>query len=122
LRITKSQILEFVAELIKGDPNDKEYQRKIIDKLVYKVYISNGSFFALVHFFDMNKTEHITFEDINETQSNALGGSFSNSIGAPKTLVPFVVTKNTANGLLFFRVVLREYGIVSSQTDLIIHL
>ena len=82
LRITKSQILEFVAELIKGDPNDKEYQRKIIDKLVYKVYISNGSFFVLVNFFDMNKTEHITFEDINETQSIALGGSFSNISGA----------------------------------------
>lgn len=82
LRITKAQILEFVAQLIKGDPNDKDYQRRIIDKLVHKVYISDGSFFVLVNFFDMNKTEHITFEDINETaQSFALNGSFSNSIG-----------------------------------------
>ena len=34
---------------------------KYLTKLVYKVYTDDGSFFVLVHFFDMNKTEHITF-------------------------------------------------------------
>lgn len=83
-KITKAQILEFVAQLIKGDPNDKDYQRRIIDKLVHKVYISNGNFCAFVSFCDINKPDEITFEDIkNETaQSFALNGSFSNSIGA----------------------------------------
>ena len=82
LRITKPQILEFVAELIKGDPNDKTFQRRIIDKLVYKVYISDGSFFVLVTFFEMNKTEHIDFDDTKNAIQGVLGCSNSNTIGA----------------------------------------
>lgn len=66
LKITKAHILEFIAELVKGDTNDKDFQKKIIDRLVYKVFISDGSFFALVNFFDMNKTEHVSFEDVQE--------------------------------------------------------
>ncbi len=30
-KITKEKIIDFVAMLIKGDPNDKEYQKKLID-------------------------------------------------------------------------------------------
>jgi hypothetical protein len=70
LKITKAQILEFIAELVKGDPDDKEFQKKIIDKLVYKVYIDDGSFFVLVNFFDMNKTEHVTFDETQEIIGN----------------------------------------------------
>ena len=62
-RIIKAQILEFVAEFVKGNPTDKEFQRKIVDKLVYKVYISDGSLFVLVNFFDTNKTEYISYDD-----------------------------------------------------------
>ena len=83
LKITKAQILEFVAELIKGDPNDKDFQRKIIDKLVYKVYISDGSFFVLVNFFEMNKTEHISFDEVTEATSE-YGCSFSNTDTPPQ--------------------------------------
>ena len=62
--VTKAQLLEFVAELVKGDPDDKAFQKKIIDNLVYKVYIDDTDFFVLVHFFQFNKTEHISFNDV----------------------------------------------------------
>ena len=35
-RITKKDILSFIAELIKGNPDDKQYQRKVIDFLVFQ--------------------------------------------------------------------------------------
>ena len=38
-RFTKKDLLEFIADLVKGDPNDKAYQKKIIDNLIYKVFI-----------------------------------------------------------------------------------
>ena len=41
-RITKEDLLGFIAELLKGDLNDKDYQRKIIDHLVSQVYVSDN--------------------------------------------------------------------------------
>lgn len=38
-KITKKDILDFVAELLKGDRNDKDYQEKIIDNLVVQVFV-----------------------------------------------------------------------------------
>ena len=38
-KITKNDILDFVAELLKGDRNDKSYQEKIIDNLVVQVFV-----------------------------------------------------------------------------------
>ena len=65
-KITKEQIIEFVTELVKGDTNDKSFQKRIIDRLLYKVYIGDGVFFALVTFFDLNKTETISFDEAKE--------------------------------------------------------
>ena len=39
MKITKEKILAFVGLLLQGDPNDKAYQKKIIDNLVYKVFV-----------------------------------------------------------------------------------
>jgi len=65
-KITKEQIIEFVTELVKGDTNDKAFQKRLTDRLLYKVYIGGGVFFALVTFFDLNKTEHISFDEAKE--------------------------------------------------------
>jgi hypothetical protein len=39
LKITKEQIIDFVRNLLKDDPNDKEYQKQLIDNLIYKVFV-----------------------------------------------------------------------------------
>lgn len=41
LQVTAKDLLSFIAELLEGDPNDKDYQRKIIDKLVLKVLVND---------------------------------------------------------------------------------
>ena len=38
-RLTVDKILDFIAKLVQGDPNDKEYQHLLIDNLVLQVYI-----------------------------------------------------------------------------------
>lgn len=40
-QVTKEDMIDFIADLLKGDPTDKEYQRSIIDNLVLKVYCSD---------------------------------------------------------------------------------
>lgn len=40
--VNKRDLLDFIAELLKGDPNDKEHQQKIIDNLIYRVYVYDG--------------------------------------------------------------------------------
>lgn len=87
LKVTKAQILEFIAELVKGDTNDKDYQKKMIDKFVYKVYIDDNDFFVLVNFFEMSKTEHISFDEVSEALSDNLC-SFSNTDTPPNGNYP----------------------------------
>ncbi len=38
-RLTVDKILDFITNLVQGDPNDKEYQRLLIDNLILRVYI-----------------------------------------------------------------------------------
>lgn len=40
-KITKKDITEFISEILKGDKNDKDYQKKIIDNLVSQVFVSD---------------------------------------------------------------------------------
>ena len=38
-QITRADVYAFVAELIKGDPNDKVYQKQLIDNIIAMVYV-----------------------------------------------------------------------------------
>ncbi len=38
-KITKEQLIDFIAEMLIGDPSDKGYQKQLIDNLVYKVFV-----------------------------------------------------------------------------------
>ena len=62
-KITKKDLLDFIAELIKGDKNDKDYQRKIIDNLVTQVFVSDDD---TVVYFNIRGGKNI------ETLSNIL--------------------------------------------------
>jgi len=70
LKVTKEHILLFIKELLKGDEKDKEYQRKIIDNLVYMVYISDGD---VVVYLNINGDKTIVRDNLtlDDTQ-NAL--------------------------------------------------
>ena len=47
LQMTKQDILDFIAELMTGDPHDKKYQKRLIDNLVKRVILRDG-FFSVV--------------------------------------------------------------------------
>ncbi len=44
---SEKDLREFIAELLKGNPDDKDYQKKLIDNVVTKVFVGDG--FTIVH-------------------------------------------------------------------------
>ena len=38
-KITKEKILDFISQMLKGNPSDKAYQKLLIDNLIYKVFV-----------------------------------------------------------------------------------
>ena len=62
-KITKEKIIDFVAMLIKGDPNDKEYQKKLIDNLVYKVFVYDDTVVTYLIFGNDKEIKEISLAD-----------------------------------------------------------
>ena len=73
LKITKQHILAFVAILLAGDENDKEYQRKIIDNLISMVYIYNHHYVVYLSLSGGKGIEHVSLQDTNEAFQGVLG-------------------------------------------------
>ena len=68
-RFTTKDILAFIAELLKGDPADKEYQKQIIDNLVFMVYIYDDETIKTVGYLDLGvdkSIEKIRLDETNE--------------------------------------------------------
>jgi hypothetical protein len=49
--------------LIKGDPNDKEYQKKLIDNLVYKVFVYDDTVVTYLIFGNDKEIKEISLAD-----------------------------------------------------------
>lgn len=64
-KITKKDLTEFIAELLKGNVNDKEYQRQIIDNLVSRVYITDTD---TVVYFNIKGGKNIETCDLDDTK------------------------------------------------------
>jgi hypothetical protein len=69
MKLTKQQVMEYIANLICGDLDDKKFQKRMIDRFVSKVYIDDGDFSVICNFCEMNKTEIISFDEITENVS-----------------------------------------------------
>ena len=65
-KITKKDITDFVAELLKGDPNDTYYQKKIIDNLVSQVYVSDDD---TVVYINIKGGNTIDKRDLDDTKA-----------------------------------------------------
>lgn len=63
-QFTEKHILAFIADLLKGDPNDKDYQRKIIDNLVIKVFVGDGFLSAHLRIGNATEVEDIRLEEV----------------------------------------------------------
>ena len=65
-QFTEKHILAFIADLLKGDPNDKDYQRKIIDNLVIKVFVGDGFLSAHLRIGNATEVEDIRLEEVKK--------------------------------------------------------
>ena len=70
LKITKEKILDFIANLIKGDPNDKAYQKQIIDNLVSQVFVYDDDNLVCYLTFEATKKEYISLNETNTAISS----------------------------------------------------
>lgn len=72
-KITKKDLLDFIAELIKGDKNDKDYQRKIIDNLVTQIFVSDDDTVVYFNIRGGKNIETLDFEDVKSSISSLKG-------------------------------------------------
>ncbi len=49
--------------LIKGDPNDKEYQKKLINNLIYKVFVYDNEIVTYLIFGNDKEIKEISLAD-----------------------------------------------------------
>ncbi len=62
-KFTKEKIVDFIAEMLKGDPADKEYQKQLIDNLVYKVFVYDDHIITYLTFGNEKDIKEISLAD-----------------------------------------------------------
>lgn len=67
-------MLDFIDELLKGDVNDKDYQKQIIDYLVSQVFVGDDDTVVYFNIRGGKNTEQITLNDTKETIENNIKG------------------------------------------------
>ena len=62
-KLTEKDIVAFINMILQGDVNDLEFRRRLIDNLVYKVYVSDDNTYIYFNIKGGKEIEEITFED-----------------------------------------------------------
>ena len=65
-KLTKKDLLVFIEELLKGDENDKDYQKQIIDHLVSQVFVSDDNTVVYFNIRGGKDIEKLTIDDTKE--------------------------------------------------------
>lgn len=68
-KITKEKIIDFIAEMLKGDPSDKGYQKKLIDNLVYKVFVYDDHIITYLTLGNYKEIKEISLADTDKALS-----------------------------------------------------
>ena len=90
-KVTAKDILLFIADLLKGNPADKDYQRKIIDNLVFAVYIYDDERIKTVGYLNLGvdeSIEKIRLDETNEVVERLKACSNSNTLTPPPQPYP----------------------------------
>ena len=74
LKVTRNDIVEFVAEYVKGDPHDPEFQKRIIDNLVRAIYLYDDK---IVIYFNVNNGKELSYIGKDDTDA-AIDGLLDN--------------------------------------------
>ena len=70
-KITKQDLLPFIEEILKGDVNDKNYQKQIIDHLVSQVFVSDDNTVIYFNLRSGKDIETLTVDDTKTAVNNA---------------------------------------------------
>lgn len=62
-------------QIIKGDKNDKDFQRQIIDNLVYKVYVSDDNTTVYLNIKGGQNIETLEFSEHSEKMETIKNGT-----------------------------------------------
>ena len=60
---TKEKIIDFIAQMLKGNPSDKDYQKLLIDNLVYKVFVYDDHIITYLTFGNDKEIKEISLAD-----------------------------------------------------------
>lgn len=60
---TKEKIVDFIAEILKGNPADKEYKKLLIDNLVCKVFVYGDNIITYLTFGNVKDIKEISLAD-----------------------------------------------------------
>lgn len=58
---------------MKGDVNDKNYQKQLIDHLVSQVFVSDDDTIVYFNIRGEKDIEKMTFDDVKNTKNNIIG-------------------------------------------------
>ena len=72
-KLTEKDLLGFIVEILKGDPNDKNYQRKLVDHLVYQVYVRDDYTTVFLAISGNKTIEELSFEDYQSSTKATQG-------------------------------------------------
>ena len=85
---TVKDILEFIAELLKGNPADKEHQKQIIDNLVYKVFVADDYINPLLTIGNGKEIENVRLSEVKEVLDKLYGASVQTQLPLARQLKP----------------------------------
>ena len=86
LQVSENDLLDYIADILKGNPADKDYQRKIIDNLVFAVYIYDDERIKTVGYLNLGvdeSIEKIRLDETNEVVERLKACSNSNTLTPP---------------------------------------
>ena len=84
-KITKKDIIDFVAELLKGDRNDKDYQQKIVDNLVSQVFVSDDHTVVYFNIKGGKTVDLVALDDTNIVLKTSLDFRMQTSTSRQQT-------------------------------------
>lgn len=75
LQVSESDLLDYIAELLKGNPADKDYQKQLIDNLVYKVFIDDDNIIPILTIGNGKEIENVRLSEVKEVLGKLYGTS-----------------------------------------------
>ena len=84
-KLSESDIISFVKIILQGDINDFEFKRRLIDNLVYKVYVSDDNTYIYFNIKGSNNIEEITLEDTKTALKNSKKVQTQSDLARQKT-------------------------------------